>query len=336
MRVAQGVAAALFAGVMTGCAGGDGHATDQPAADTAAAEAPAAAATPVQMARAERALLDLTVGGPGRTEARRQDRVRAPFPSRLVSLRVTDGDRVASGQIVAQVVSKNSQAALEGAQAMLRDARTGADSADARRAMATARRNLVVQPLHAPAAGMVLSHSAEEGDYLDEGEVLLTIAEAGAVFFDAQVAQTDVARVQPGQRATVDIPAIGATGASAVVHGLLPSASSQNLSAPVRLDFSPPRPDLSIGLFGTARIVVAERRNVIVVPDAAVLANDVTGTTRMAVVGADGRAHWIDVQAGLRDGARVEIVSPAIAVGERVIVSGQVGLPDGTRVRAMP
>ncbi len=320
----------------SGCSGGGGDAGEQPAGDAANGAVDSLAATPVGMVTAARTSLDVTVAGPGRTEALRQDRVRAPFPARMVALHVTDGDRVSAGQVVAEVASKNSEAALQGAQQMLASARTPADSADARRAVEITRRDLVVQPLRAPAAGTVLSHSAEEGDYLDEGEVLVTIAEAGAVFFDAQVPQSDVAAVRPGQRATIDMPASGPGSVTAVVHGLLPSASSQNLSVPVRLDFSPPRTDLSIGLFGTAQIVVAQRRDVIVVPEAAVLTDDVTGSTRMAVVGADQRAHWIDVQTGVHQDGQVEIVSPAVAVGDRVIVSGQVGLPDGAPVRATP
>ncbi len=321
--------AAGAAGAAAGAEGGAAGAVAG-AADTAGGSA---AATPVSAAPAERATLDVTVAAPGRTEALKEARVRSPFPSRLVSMRVTDGDRVASGQVVAQVVSKNSEAALRGAESMLSGARTAADSADARRAIEIARQNLVVQPLHSPAAGVVLSHAAAEGDYVDEGEVLLNIAVAGAVFFDAQVSQSDVARVRPGQRASIDVPAVGPAPVTAVVHGILPSASSADLSAPVRLDFSPARPDLTVGLFGTATITVAQRRDVVVVPETAVLTNDVDGTTRMAVIGDDGRAHWLDVRTGVHEDGRVEIVSPRVAPGTRVITQGQVGLPEGTSVQ---
>jgi RND family efflux transporter MFP subunit len=276
--------------------------------------------------------LDVVVTAPGRTEALRQDRVRAPFPARLVSLRVTDGDRVTEGEVVAEVESKNSEAALRGARQMLASARSAQDSADAQRAVELARRGLVRQALHAPAAGVVLSHAAETGDYVDEGEVLVTIAEAGAVFFDAQVSQSDVARVRPGQHATIDMPAAGGA-VSAVVHGVLPSAPSENLSAPVRLDFRPPHPGLSVGLFGTAHIVVAQRTDAAVVPVSSVLRDDVTGVSRIAEVRPDGKAHWVVVQTGVQRGGRVEILSPPLAPGTRVVTDGQVGLPEGATVQ---
>ena len=317
--------ATVLVAVACSSSGGSGDAA-------AAATDTATAATPVRAAPIERANLDVFVTAPGRTEALRQDRIIAPFPARLVALRVTDGDKVTAGQIVAEVVSKNSEAARQGAEQMLAAARSAQDSADAQRAILFAQLALVRQPLRAPAPGVVLSHAAEDGDYLNEGEVFLTIAEAGAVYFNAQVTQGDLDRVRPGQGARVDMPALGPTPAGAVVHGVLPSASSQTLSAPVRLDFSPPRPDLPIGLFGTASIIVAQRHDAIVVPPAAVLRDDVTGISRVAVIDSASRAHWVVVQTGTREGDRVEITSPPLTPGQDVIIEGQVGLPDSTRV----
>lgn len=319
-------------GLLAGCSGGD----RPDASDAAPAPADSGIATPVRVAAARRTTMDVTVTAPGRTEALKQDRVRAPFASRLMNLRVTDGDRVAAGQVVAEIVSKSSEAALDGAEDMLGSARTAADSAQAHRAVAIARQNLVLHALHAPAAGVVLSHAAAAGDYLDENEVLLTITEAGGVYFEAEVSQADVARVRPGDRATIEMPAMGASHVAAVVHGILPTASSQNLSSPMRLDFSPPRAELPVGLFGTATIVVATRPNVVVVPATAMLTDDVTGSKRVAVVGANGHAHWVDVRTGVSRDGQVEILGSAIAPGAFVIISGQVGLPDGARVRVTP
>jgi multidrug efflux pump subunit AcrA (membrane-fusion protein) len=331
---ARGAAAPMLsmAIVLAAVACSSGGSGDEAAATTDTTTA----ATPVRAAPIERADLDVIVTAPGRSDALRQDRIRAPFPARLVALRVTEGDKVAAGQVVAEVVSKNSEAARQGAEQMLAAARSPQDSADAQRAIQIARQALVRQPLRAPAAGVVLSHAAEEGDYLDEGEVFLTIAEAGAVYFNAQVTQSDLARVRAGQRARVDMPAVGAAPVGAVVHGVLPAASSQTLSAPVRLDFSPPRPDLALGLFGTAGIVVGRARNAIVVPAAAVLRDDVTGTSRVAVIDSASMAHWVVVQTGAQQGDRVAISSPPLVPGQRVIVQGQVGLPDSTRVQIRP
>lgn len=300
-----------------------------PSAGTSAATA--SAQVPVRVDAARRETIDEIVKAPGRTETLRQDRIRAPFASRVVSLSVADGDRVERGQVIAVVVSKNNAAALAGAEEMLAAVHTAAEKADAERAVKLARRDYVQQALHAPAAGVVLSHSAEVGDYVDESEVLVTLAEAGAVFFDAQVAQSDVDRVRSGQAARISLPAVGAQPMAATVHGRLPVASSQNFTAPVRLDFSSARSHLELGLFGEASIVVARHVDATVVPVSAVLRDDVSGVTRIAVV-ESGAAHWITVDTGVRQGDHVEILRPPLEPGASVIVDGQVGLPDGAKV----
>jgi multidrug efflux pump subunit AcrA (membrane-fusion protein) len=233
------------------------------------------------------------------------------------------------------MVSRNSAAARTGARAMLESARTPEESSDARRALALAVQGLVEAPLRAPENGVVVAHTAGEGDLLNEGDDIVTLAVAGSVVFVVQVVQSDLPRVRPGQVAAIELAA-RAQALRGVVHAVLPAASSENLSASVSLDFTGGGAPTEVGLFGTARIVVGMRRDAVVVPAAALLRDDVYGTSRVALVGEDGIAHWIPVTPGLEAGARVEIAAPRLAVHSRVIVSGQVGLPEGARVRVEP
>jgi multidrug efflux pump subunit AcrA (membrane-fusion protein) len=324
----------VVAVLLAGCGG-----RDQPR-DSAAAQAdtsPEGAATPVRTAAIQLATLAITVRAPGHTEVLRPLHVRAPFNGTVATLRVADGDRVLRGATLGTLVSRSSAAALAGARAMLDAARTEAERQDAQRAIDLATRGLVQFPLHASEAGVVVSHAANGGDLVTEGDDILVIAPAGAVAFIAQVVQTDLPRLRPGQRVAVDLAA-RSDPLAGTVHGVLPAASVENLSAPVRIDFVTGGGPIGTGLFGTARIVVGERRQVPVVPEAALLQDDVYGTTQVAIVGPapDRRAHWVRVTPGVREGGLVEILSPSLPPGTIVIVSGQVGLPEGAPVRAQP
>jgi multidrug efflux pump subunit AcrA (membrane-fusion protein) len=294
-------------------------------------------ATPVKAAVVARATLAETVAAPGKTTAMSQAKVRAPFAGTLTELRVTDGDPVRGGQSIGSIVSRDSEAALSGAREMEREASTDAEKRDAARALALAEKNLVRAPLKVAADGVVVSHAASAGDRVSEDEELVAVAEARSVVLIADVPQPQLSKVHAGETAAVEIA--GRPPLSGRVHDILAGGAGSersDLTIPVRIDFLGTPGALPVGLFATARITVAERRDAVTVPDAAVLRDDVTGSARLALVGADGKAHWIAVTPGLSQGGRTEIVAPPLADGTRVITAGQVGLPDGAPVAVAP
>jgi RND family efflux transporter MFP subunit len=275
------------------------------------------------------------VSGPGRTDALEQQKVRAPFKGILSELRVADGDRVSDGQVIVILTSQESEAALTGARAMLRSAETPQQRADAERALQLARRGLVKAVLRAPEAGVVVAHGADEGGLVAEAQDVVSLAATDSFVFLANIVQTELPRIRPGEPAEVHLAAESAS-LPGTVHGVLASASAADLAAPVRIDFAAGRMPKALGLFGTAVITVGERRDVPIVPQAAVLRDDINGVQRIAVVSADGKAQWREVKTGAVEDDRVEIAAPALRPGTQVIVDGQVGLPEGAKVLVAP
>lgn len=293
---------------------------------------PVALATPVRVAKVVVATLREIVKAPGRLVPMHQQEIRAPFDCVLVRLRVADGDRVTAGQVVAEVVSQNSEAALDGARAMLRAARTDPGRADARRALSIAEANLVRRALRAPASGLVASHQAAQGDILAAHQGILSVVDDGTLVLVADVPQSALPRVRPGQPVDVALTA-RSTALRGTVRAILPAGAA--LTAPIQVAIRHPPSPLDPGLFGFARVVVGAHAGALAVPAAAVLRDDVTGVSHVTTV-EDGVAHRIEVRTGTRDRGLVEILSPALRPGTTVIVQGQVGLPDGARVRAGP
>lgn len=290
--------------------------------------------TPVQVATVASVDREDVVTGPGHTAALSQQKVRAPFAGTLVALTASDGDFLRRGQSVGAIVSRESEAALSGAREMVREARTDVQRADAERALALAERNLVKKPLAASADGPVLSHAAASGDRVAEDQEILTIADASSIVFLVDVSQNDLARVRPGQTVRVELAGRPAAVAGRV-HAVLPGANPADFSGSVRVDLPAAAEKLATGLFGTARVTVSRRPGVLVVPAAAVIRDDVRGTSQVAAV-ANGRAHWMAVREGGSDGGQVEISGPGVTPGLVVIVSGMVGLPEGKSVAVAP
>ncbi len=322
---------ALACGRSGAPAADSGSGTTQPATTQEAAPN----ATPVRVAPVRRQTLSVRVSGPGTTTALQVVPLRAPFAGTLTNLLVQDGDRVAAGQVVGHLVSRDSIAALEGARSMLRSARTAHERSDAERALAIAERSQVATALRAPEAGVVVSHQAGPGALVSQDQDVLTIAATGSIVFVARMDQSALSRVRPGEAASVEIPAMHAS-IPGRVHSLLPLANATEYSAPVRIDFTSAARPTAPGLFGTASIVVAEVPDAQVVPAAAALRDDVTGVTRIAAVRPGDVAHWVDVKTGVTDAGAVQIVSPVLPPGTRVITSGLVGLPEGAHVQVQP
>ena len=326
-RLDAGILAFSLIGILS-CRAREGSAS------AGAAAPPPASAAPVKTAPVRLGNLERLASAPGHTVALVQQKIRAPFAGTLVTLSVTDGDRVRRGDAVGTIVSRDSEAALDGAREMEREARTPTEQEDARRARSLAERNLIRAELHAPSDGVVLSHAAAPGDRVTDDQEILTLADATSLAFVADVPQTELSRIRPGQRASIEL-AGRPQPAAGVVHDILPLANASDFTAPVRIDLLHPEAGHGVGLFGTARIVVAEKPNAVVVPDAAVLRDDVTGKARIALV-RDGHAHWEEVVTGLSGTAGTEIVSPPLAPGAAVIVEGLVGLPEGAPVAPQP
>jgi membrane fusion protein, multidrug efflux system len=295
-----------------------------------ASEVTPSAPTSVRVAAVAHATLPLTVSAPGRTAALAQQKVRAPFAGTLTDLKVADGDPVSRGQTLGTIVARESEAAVSGAREMLREASTPAERSDAERALALAQKDLIRRALVASWDGAVIAHTASAGDRVTEDQEILTISEAASLVFLVDVPQSDLSRIRPGQKATVEL-AGGRAPVTGTVHSVLPGANAADFTGQVRVDLPAAAATGPIGLFGTAHILVGERSGVAVVPDAAILRDDVSGVSRVCLV-VDGKAHWTDVAAGVKDSGRTEIVSPPLADGQPVIVSGLVGLPEGKNV----
>jgi multidrug efflux pump subunit AcrA (membrane-fusion protein) len=315
-----------------GCGRGTGHAGEGTASS---GDSAASGATPVEIARAERATLPVTVSGPGSTEVLQTQRVRAPFAGILTAIAVAPGDEVRTGQRIGTMVEQTAYAALEGARGLKAAATTPAEREDAERALALARQELVEAPLVASVSGVVVSRSASPGDRIDQGEDVAGIAATGSLVFDAELPQSDALRVHIGDGARIRI-AGGPAVLPGVVRAVLPADSASTMTNRVRIGIDPEAlarlAPVTLRLFGTAEITVGRAGNALVVPRAAILRDDITGTNRIALVEPDDRARWIEVQPGVSESTLVEILSPPLHPGQRVIVSGQVGLPDSARI----
>jgi hypothetical protein len=204
------------------------------------------------------------VEAPGRWRNSNALSVRAPAAGFVETLTPKPGERVSSGQVVGRVLTRESRSAVEGAELLLREAHTDAARAEARRALALAKSELVHVPLVAAHGGFVIARTAEPGAQVDEGADVLTLASPEDLVFEAHVPARDGPLVRPGQSAFITVDP--APPRAATVRTVLPSADSTDQSTVVWLAPTAAAGTPALERFGVARIQVGAPRNSPAVP----------------------------------------------------------------------
>lgn len=184
--------------------------------------------------------------------------------------------------------------------------------------------------IRAPVAGIVSRRVARLGAVVSSaGDPLFRIVEDGVLELEANVPETLLARLKPGQPAEVAI-----TGQPAPRHGAIrlvsPEVGLATRLGRVRVAIDNSQ-GLAVGGFGRALVELA-RADGPVVPLSAVLMHQ-GGAEVQAVV--DGIVQTRKVRLGLRDAQRVQILS-GLAEGESVVAISASFVRGGDRITPVP
>ncbi|TDQ00556.1 efflux RND transporter periplasmic adaptor subunit [Labedaea rhizosphaerae] len=166
-------------------------------------------------------------------------------------------------------------------------------------------------------SGQSASGSGSASSSSSSGFIVITNLKALVV--DTSVAEIDVSKVKAGQTATVTLNALPDDPVQAKVSSvdLTPTTSGSVVSYGAKLTLTNPPKDLRPGQTASVVITVAEARNALTVPAAAV---QTTGDTSTVTVVENGRDVPRQVQVGLRGESTVQITS-GLTEGENVVLT---------------
>jgi cobalt-zinc-cadmium efflux system membrane fusion protein len=273
----------------------------------------------------------------GVTDAVRREKVVAPVDGVVMQVRKIEGARVRAADTLALIVTAESQAAIDGANVLLRTAKTEAQKEAAKRSLALAVAARNVMPINPMSNGIVAARSINGGELVAAGTELFTITDLSTLYFAANVPLRDLGRVRTGAACSISFPSAPGVEIPATVGAIAPSADPGSQSVRAHLVFARPsaidRSYLKTDIYGTARIVTGVRRGVLLVPLPAVLRDDETNTASVVVVAPGAIARTIPVTVGATAGDLVEVAGAGLSEGQPVIVEGNYGLSDSTRVR---
>ncbi len=335
-------------------------------AQAPAASAPAKAALTVTVTSPAMARVPVLLQANGNIAAWQEALVGAEAAGlRLATVNADVGQRVRRGQVLATLADETvkadlaqAQAALAEAEATLAEAAANAERAaslqdsgalsasqiqqyataalTAQARVAAQRAAVQSQQLRlkhtqvlAPDDGIVSARSATVGAVVGSGQELFRPIRGGRLEWRAELPSADLARVRPGQAATLTTPA-GRTVAG-TVRQVAPTVDATSRNGLVYVDLKPgPDSDARAGMFARGSFAF-DAAPALTLPASAVLLRD--GRAVVMQVGTDQKVRQVIVRVLARLDQRVAV--EGLEASARVVRQGGAFLSDGDTVRTV-
>lgn len=239
-------------------------------------------------------------------------------------------------QYLSDSVLDQRRATLQAAEAQLNVARDGLKVADAEKAQIEAQRAEIDwrrsnAEIKAPADGIISRRGARVGAIAigammgSGGDPLFRIIANGEMELDAEIVETEIGKLKPGQKAHVTVP--GAADVEGTVRLISPEIDKTTRLGHARIALGK-NPNLRIGAFARGTVETNTSHG-ISLPPAAVMF-DASGAYVQVVM--SDKVQRRDVTTGLVSGGRIEIKT-GLNAGDVVVARSGTFLRDGDIVR---
>lgn len=280
--------------------------------------------------------------------------ISTELPGKVIQVLVQEGSKVSAGQTLAVIKGDQQSVAVANAQAVFDNAQNEVSRFESayetggvtkqqldqiRLQLENAKNNLQSAQLNAGNVnikasfpGIVNKKNIEPGSYVNPGQALFEIVNISTLKLRVNVDEKTIGKVRQGQKVAVKCPVLPDEQWEGKVSFIAPRADA-SLSFPVELEIeNKGAGQLKAGMFGTAIFGKDETVNALVIPRSAFVGNV---SSRQVFVEKNNEVTLTTINIGRDFGEYIEVVS-GIEAGDRVIVSGQINLFDGTRVEIIP
>jgi HlyD family secretion protein len=228
-------------------------------------------------------------------------------------------------------LSKNRQqlleAAVQTAAAQVEQAR--ARVAAAKAALDRAEENLRYATIRAPFAGIVLTRPTEVGDAVSSilnlgsaATLIMTLGDLSSVYIKGEVDEADIGKADCGQRVRTRVESFPSETFEGVVKRIAPMGKQENnvTTFEVRVSIANPQGKLRVNMTANAEIVLDERKNTLLIPEAA-LVYDKDKNVSVQRLDTSAGQGWRKqaLKIGISNGQRTEVLEGLKAGDELVL-----------------
>ncbi len=190
-----------------------------------------------------------------------------------------------------------------------------------------------VNALPANERGYIVELNHQEGDYVQDGEQLAVISNSKSFRFVMNVPYEDKPYIATGKQVELTLP--DKERLLGTIQSTMPAMDSvsQTQAVSVMVNSSHNIPQ---NLVAKVRIVKVSKSAATSLPKKAVLSDETLSEFWVMKMINDTTAVKVPVKTGIESGDKVEIVSPSFSPQDKILLSGNYGLPDTAQVIITP
>ena len=181
-----------------------------------------------------------------------------------------------------------------------------------------------------PLTGVVIKRYVQAGTFSKAGSPIFAVADTTTLLAKAMVGEAQIAELSVGTPVKISLNAYPGQEFKGVLTRLSPSASVPTRTFTAEVSIPNPDNRLKVGMYANAYIGGQLRKNVLAVPEGALVLREDQKT--VFVVLSDNKVMQRVLKLGDAAGGWVE-VRDGVKEGERIVVAGQHKLKDGLSVR---
>jgi Cu(I)/Ag(I) efflux system membrane fusion protein/cobalt-zinc-cadmium efflux system membrane fusion protein len=183
---------------------------------------------------------------------------------------------------------------------------------------------------NSPVTGYITERNALPNMYVQPETKLYTVADLSSVWVSAQIFQSDLGRIKPGDPAAVTVDAYPGQTFNGRVRDILPQVDMNTRTARVRIALANPGLKLKPGMYVNVALQIPLGRQ-LVVPASAVLH---AGMRQLVFVsGGEGVFQPREVQTSGQAGDKV-IITKGLKAGERIVISASFLIDSESQLQA--
>jgi membrane fusion protein (multidrug efflux system) len=278
--------------------------------------------------------------------------VAARVSGEVVEILVEEGDHVNEGQILARLDGDRLRLRMLQAQANLEKVSKEYDrfvrlhekglvsasvseglkfDMDALRALYESQRlEYEYTKIRAPISGVVSARDIKIGQHVNVSDGTFKITDTTILVAYLRIPQTELEKFSAGQHVNVSVDAMPDVSFDATIARISPTIDVRNGTFRATAYIDNQDGLLAPGMFGRFDIAYEQHVDALVIPAAALVKED---SETVVYVVEDGAAVRRAIETGIRSGDNIEVLS-GLEVHEKIVVTGQGGLRDGSRVFA--